>query len=137
MTKNKWSCLTAALSAPVNSEQTDNEQKENNRWINRSKNSTVEHSCCRAKIFFFQLNIMYFCILLTRVKKTKTNCYIGGKKIREIENLFFFMSAPWGGKNTSWWETKWKAWQTDRQKDKLMGPGTLVNQGESERGKKD
>lgn len=103
MTKNKWSCLTAALSAPVNSEQTDNEQKENNRWINRSKNSTVEHSCCRAKIFFFQLNIMYFCILLTRVKKTKTNCYIGEKnKGNRKSFLFYVCSMRWkkhlGGK---------------------------------------
>lgn len=57
--------------------------------------------CCRAKIFFFQLNIMYLCILLTRVKnktKKQTKLLYWGKKIREIENLFFFMSAPWGGK---------------------------------------
>lgn len=52
--------------------------------------------CCRANIYFFQLNIMYFCILLTRVKKTKTNCYIGGKnKGNRKSFLFYVCSMRW------------------------------------------
>lgn len=91
MTKNKWSCLTAALSAPVNSEQTDNEQKENNRWINRSKNSTVE---LQSKDIFFPTEYHVLLYFTHSGKKNKNKLLYWGKKIREIENLFFFMSAP-------------------------------------------